>query len=226
MSPYAPGTKNTIPARSSAAAPLKAGQSITVINTHGTQVIDFWAFTLPTTGSKTLPTWLSMCHTRASTVHLSPLPGDTLVTSDRSPILTLMHDTTPGVHDTLMAACDKARYLQLGCPEEPNHGSCTENLHIAVERDTPYALPEYMTAPDPLNLFMNIPVVPLPEGKGRAPNNVSAGAELRFESPVCEEGGSVTLKALVDCVAVMSACPQDILKVNNNNPTEAHFIVE
>lgn len=73
---------------------------------------------------------------------------------------------------------------------------------------------------------MNIPVIPLPESEARAANNLTAGAELRFESPVSQKGGSVTFEALVDCVAVMSACPQDIIKVNNMEPTEAHFIFQ
>ena len=34
------------------------------------------------------------------------------------------------------------------------------------------------------------------------------------------------LKAERDVVVVMSACPQDILDINNKTPTDAHFIVE
>ena len=32
--------------------------------------------------------------------------GDALVTNRRRPILTLVEDTSPGLHDTLIAACD------------------------------------------------------------------------------------------------------------------------
>ena len=35
---------HTIPARRGKAVPLKAGQAIKIINTHGHQVVDFWAF--------------------------------------------------------------------------------------------------------------------------------------------------------------------------------------
>ena len=34
----------TIPAGHGKAARLRAGQSLKLINTHGTQVVDFWAF--------------------------------------------------------------------------------------------------------------------------------------------------------------------------------------
>ncbi len=36
---------NTIPARRGKATYLKQGQSIRIINTHGEQVVDTWAFT-------------------------------------------------------------------------------------------------------------------------------------------------------------------------------------
>ncbi len=226
-SPYAPNTKHTIPARSGVAVPVSKSQTITVINTHGTQVIDFWAFTLPTSSSSsTLPTWTSMSHTRPTITRLSPLPGDTLMSNTRLPILKMTKDTTPGVHDTLMAACDRERYHLLGVPRDQYHESCTDNLHNAIAKDTSYKLPEYMTAPQPLNLFMNIPVVPLSESEARAADNRTAGADLQFARPVGPKGGSVTFEALVDCVCVMSACPQDILKINDQNPTEAHFIIE
>jgi uncharacterized protein len=35
----------------------------------------------------------------------------------------------------------------------------------------------------------------------------------------------VTFRADLDCVCVMSACPQDILAINSKAPVEAHFEV-
>lgn len=54
-----------------------------------------------------------MPHTRAATLHLRPQVNDTLVSNFREPILTLIEDTS-GIHDTLIAACDPARYKGLG----------------------------------------------------------------------------------------------------------------
>jgi uncharacterized protein len=50
----------TIPARSGRAVVLKAGQSIKIINTHGHQVVDTWAF-----NAADLNEFLSMEHMRA-----------------------------------------------------------------------------------------------------------------------------------------------------------------
>ena len=48
--------------------------------------------------------------------------GDVMVTSRRKPILTVIEDTGPGVHDTLVAACDHHLYeQQLGIKPEVRH---------------------------------------------------------------------------------------------------------
>ena len=41
-------------------------------------------------------------------------------------MLTITEDTTDGVHDTLIAACDAARYRELG--GEEGHRNCADNL--------------------------------------------------------------------------------------------------
>jgi uncharacterized protein YcgI (DUF1989 family) len=39
-----PGKRYTVPAREGRAVRLSRGESVSVINTHGTQVCDLWAF--------------------------------------------------------------------------------------------------------------------------------------------------------------------------------------
>ena len=82
---------------------------IKVINTSGTQVIDTWAFVLADPRE-----FMSMEHTRVEIERVSPRAGDQLCTNRRRPILTLVQDTSPGVHDTTLAACDVYRYERLG----------------------------------------------------------------------------------------------------------------
>jgi len=71
--------------------------------------------------------FMSMSHSRTATLHLRPRVNDTLVTNLREPILTLVEDSAggegEGVHDTLIAACDPARYKGLGV--EKWQVSCT-----------------------------------------------------------------------------------------------------
>ncbi|KAK5048941.1 hypothetical protein LTR84_005362 [Exophiala bonariae] len=213
---YTPNKIHQIPARSGVAVAVKQNQKIKVINTHGNQVIDFWA--LAFSDSPTYQ-YLSMSHSRGASLHLSPLIGDTLVTNIRAPLLKLIEDTTPGVHDTLIAACDPERYAQLGAPGRAN---CADNFFRAVQ---PWGVERAVSGqvpPDPLNLFMNIPVV---AREGGGDGNRTAGGEIRFEAPLSEKGQFVVFEVLRDVVVVMSACPQDLVSVNNGSPTEAHFEV-
>ena len=193
----------TIPARRGKAARVRAGQHVRVVNTHGTQVVDTWAF------SAADPTeWMSMEASRAWFMKLGAAVGDTFVTNRRSRILTLVEDTAGGRHDTLMAACDVERYGLLGV--KGHHDNCRDNLHAALA-ELGVKVP---ATPSPWNLFMNIPWTP-------------AGA-LSWAEPVSTPGSYVRLRAEMDLVIAFSACPQDILPINGvtGKTTEAHFAVE
>ena len=227
---YELNTTHAIPARSSVAVPLSPAQKLTVINTHGTQVVDFWAFELPDEvlrDTSELTTYLSMSHTRAALLTLSPVAPCTLVTNKRSPILKFLSDTSGQIHDTLIPACDGERYKQLNAP---GHANCSDNLRQALASDLGaeiYVLPAAFKtgpAPDPLNLFMNIPVQllqsPLHE------SNTTAGASLSFQPTVSGKGGKVVFEALIHCVVVMSCCPQDLVPINHRGPVDCEFVVE
>jgi uncharacterized protein YcgI (DUF1989 family) len=192
----------TIPARRGKATRVTKGQTIKVINTHGEQVVDTWAF-----NADDLTEFMSMEHSRAHILKVIPVVGDTMLTNRRRPILTFLEDTAGGVHDTLMAACDKHRYKFLGV--EGYHDNCEDNLHAGM-REIGLDAPE---TPSPLNLFMNIPVQP--------------DRTISFEAPVSTPGSYVLLRAEMDLVIAFSACPQDILPINGKagQPTEAHFVV-
>ncbi len=192
--------KISIPARSGKAVRLRAGQSIKVINTYGQQVVDTWAFNAADLGE-----FMSMEHARVAMGHIIPKVGDRLVTNRRRSILRIVGDTSGGIHDTLIAACDRWRYKLLGCPTY--HDNCTDNLTAAM-RELGLVAPE---TPSPLNLFMNIPV--------------RDGDDIEFLPPVSTSGSYVTLQAEMDCIVVFSACPQDMIPINGTAmiPTEAHF---
>lgn len=198
-----PGTRYHIPPRCGVAVRLKAGQVLEVENTHGTQVCDFWAYL-----ARDMKQFLSMSHCRTWLQSVMPKTGDTLVTNRRQPLLQIESDTSPGVHDTVMSCCDLQRYELLGC--EDYHDNCADNLRMALK----VIGLEAPLVPDPFNLWMNIPITP--EGK------------TSFEPTVSSKGDRICLKALDDCIAVMSACPQDKNPINGHDavPTELHFTVK
>jgi uncharacterized protein YcgI (DUF1989 family) len=189
-----------VPARQGRAVKVGRGAALQIINTFGTQVVDFWAF-----DARDLGTYLSMEHTRASLSRLTPRVGDTLVDNWREPMLAFEADTSPGVHDTVIAPCDRARYVKLGCADD--HASCADNLHKALEMLDLSVL----VCPASFNLWMNIPVLPT--------------GDLEWRETVSKPGDSVTFRALIDCVMVMSACPQDVIRINACNPVSAQYTV-
>jgi len=71
-----------------------------------------------------------MEHTHTALGRLIPRVGDTMVSNMRRPMLTIEADTSPGVHDTLIASCDPERYRQLGF--EGRHDSCHDNFQTAL----------------------------------------------------------------------------------------------
>jgi hypothetical protein len=189
-----------LPARQGIAARLEAGQTVRIVNTSGTQVVDTWAFT-----PEDLEEWLSMEHSRVSLRKLVPQVGDTLLSNRRAPMLTVIEDTTPGHHDTLMAACDARRYELLGAVGY--HDNCSDNLQRALR-----AMGRSSSiVPCPLNLFMRVPW--------------SADGRLSFERPSSAPGQYVALRAERALLLALSACPQDMIPVNAMRSADVDFLI-
>jgi len=129
-------------------------------------------------------------------------------------MLAVVEDTTGGVHDTVIAACDRWRYEELGAVEsqggkgskEGGHRNCADNLGEAL-LELGIQPPPF--TPSPFNLFMNIPW----DSEGK----------LGWKEPTSKAGQYISLRAEMDLVVVFSACPQDILDINCGKPTDAHF---
>lgn len=185
-----------IPAREGRAVRIERGRRFRVIDAEGGQVADTWAFVADDPGEHH-----SAQHTRAYVDRLFPRPGEQFVTNRRRPILTLEEDNTAGIHDMLIAACDPARYEGLGV--EGWHASCEENLHQALDALGVEPIPRF--APQPINLFMNTPA--------------RADATIEWLPAETNAGDHVVLRAELDIVVAVSACPQDIVAINKRRPS-------
>ena len=71
-----------------------------------------------------------MEHTRVALGRLIPRIGDCLLQQRAPPLMTISADTSPGIHDTLMASCDQARYRLLG--HQGYHDNCQDNFAAAL----------------------------------------------------------------------------------------------
>ena len=205
-------TPQNLPASSGTALLLKKDQTIKITNTHGRQVVDFWALN-PSNPAE----YLSMSHNHAIHRKVHFKAGDTLYSSISQPILSWVEDTSKGDHDTLISACNPLRYEKMGVKRW--HASCAENYQMAVKglsapsvsQDGKDGLP--ITPPTPLNLFMNVKV------------NEEGG--IVFRAPTSKEGDCVAFKALMDVIIVLSACPMDQRASEDwlPSPKEVHYAV-
>lgn len=184
----------TIPAGTGASFRLDAGQFVQVLDVSGQQCADFFAFAADDPRE-----YLSAEHTRVALDRLFPQASQSFVTNLRRPILQLEEDRSPGIHDMLFAACDPARYAHYGVP---GHASCADNLRVALRK----LGVEPCHVPQPVNFFMNVAV--RPDGR------------VEFGSPRTSPGDFVLLKAFMDCLVVISACPQEWNPAANYHPSD------
>lgn len=184
----------TVPAREGRGVRLRGGDRLAVVDLEGQQVGDVFAF-----ASDDLTEYHSAAHTRSIVDRLFPALGECFATNRRRPILRLIEDTSPGLHDMLIPACDTARYVGLGAGED--HASCANNLHqvmAGLELEVDWV-------PQPINVFMNIQVM--------------KSGKLTWEPAASRSGDRIVFEALMDCVFVLSACPQDIVPINGPGPS-------
>lgn len=147
--------------------------------------------------------------------------------------MTLIEDTSPGAHDTLTAACDASQYAALGVDKPAEHGSCAENLVLALKQlnenaglKGTKAVGADITvniAPTPLHLFMNAPIEIKSDGED---GSGASGAKLKVEEPKGKKRSYVRFRAERDIVVIMSACPMDIGKQNGGKIMAANYMVE
>lgn len=191
-----------VPAQHGSACRLRKGQTLRLVNTHGTQVVDLWAF-----NANDLTEHMSMPHTRAALSKIIPTVGDTFMTNRRDDILTITADTSPGHHDTLIPACDAHRYRkQYGMQEY--HRNCNDNLKEALEG---IGEKGFEFAPGPFNVWMNIPV--------------DEGGKILWKPATSKAGDYIEFRAEMDCIVAMSACPNDVAEINSGKSEDVHYTV-
>lgn len=169
-----------------------AGEALSIVAVAGPQVADTWAFTAPDMSEV-----LSTEHTRSCLDKLSPGIGEAFYSERRRAMLTVVDDSSPGTHDLLLSACDAGRYRQLG--HHGPHRSCVDNLHEALSEIGLQA----PRTPSPVNVFENVSIGP--------------GGRLEIVPPTVSAGEALCLRAEIDLILVVSACPMDIAPTNGRD---------
>jgi hypothetical protein len=155
-------------------------------------VVDTFAFV--TDGEDDL---LSMEHCREALQKITFDASDVLVTNLYRPILEMLDDTSGGGHDTLIAARSSAMYARAGAGwGQPNCVASLKTVLDGAGRICP-------VTPAPCNLFILAPVCD--------------GEAIDYVRPACPPDGVVEVKALIDCLMVFPACPDDVYPMNGGD---------
>ncbi|WP_429370517.1 DUF1989 domain-containing protein [Paenibacillus sp. DS2015] len=170
-----------IPAEKGRSFRLKRGQIVKVIDVEGKQVADFVAIVTDNTSERLDPT-VTMDVLR--TIHVKP--NDILYSNVYSPLLTVMEDNV-GRHDFMNSACRPEMYGFLY--QQPEHASCYHNLNVA--------LAEFGIQPPhqhyPFNIFMN--------------TVIDSQGQIEVKAPLSQPGDFISLRAEMDLIIAISACP-------------------
>ena len=186
--------RTIVPASGARRARVRAGQQFRITTPEGCQCVDFWAIR-----ADDLTEWASAEFTRVELMRLFPRVGDAIFTNRRREMLVFEADTSPGIHDMLVCACDPARYRNLGAVGW--HPSCQENF-FNVAGELGWTYPFLLQS---ISWFTEIPIAP----------DYSIGLARSPSRP----GDAVTLRAVMDCDVIVCSCAQDITEINCNRPT-------
>ena len=175
---------------------VKEGQFIQISDMLGKQVAVCIGFNL-----HDFDETLSPAHTRMGNNALMLREGHSLFSNRHSRMLTIIADSV-GRHDMLVPACNPQRYVEdYGLTE---HANCTDNVLRAMAGRNHTIEPDRL--PDPINFFMNV--------------GIKARGELEIREPLSNRNDNVLLKAHMDCLLVISACPNDQNAMNGFKPTD------
>lgn len=189
-----------VPAGHGRGVVVNAGQLLDIIDVEGQQVGDLVAWRRDDPGEYMSPT-----HTVSCNASIKLKVGDQVFTNGRHPIFTILRDDV-GQHDIIVPCCDHERYARDFKIHDHRH--CLGNLLEA--RDLLGAKFD-IRGEQAWNIFMH--------------NRVTPEGAVVTDAAAHGPGSIITLRAEMDLVALLSACPQDLTPCNAFNPTPMKMVV-
>jgi uncharacterized protein len=160
---------------------VKKGSIIKIIDVEGQQVADFTAYHTHNFHEKLdLRTTIDTLHT----VNLKA--NDVLYSNLYCPMFTILEDTV-GKHGVFLPACRPEMYERLY--NKKSHRNCYDNLNEALSKFN-IPKPEHHY---PFNIFMN--------------TVLHQNGELQVEKPLSSSEDYIKMKAEMDVIIAISACP-------------------
>ena len=160
---------------------IKAGQSLTVIDSEGMQVSDMVAFAHEDHGEV-----ISNGRTFDYEETMALTTGATLWSNRSRRMLSIEHDDV-GCHDFLLTPCSRETFIHF-YPDKPVHPGCFGNLAGVL---APYGIgPDQI--PTAFNIFMNVPV--------------GMDGRISVEPPRSRAGDRIRFRACMDLIIGLTAC--------------------
>jgi uncharacterized protein len=189
------------PARLDWSHVVKKGQTLKIVDLGGNQAVDFLVYNADDTSER-----YSAPDTVRNQGNIFITTGSQLISNDLNVMMTLLHDTC-GRHDTSGGACScESNSVRFGLDKKYQH-ACVENFLGAAIR---HGMGKRDIVSN-INFFMNVPVSP--------------DGTLEIVDGISDPGSIVELRAEMNCLVLISNCPQMNNPCNGYNPTPIHLII-
>ena len=186
-----------IPACSGMKIDVKQGQSITVIDIEGGQVVDFFAEV-----NGNVNEFLSTGVTIDCNESLKLNVGDIIYTNLYRPMIKVITDDV-GEHDLLHPCCRPEMY-DFFYHNGEEHPNCFDNINRVLDEQRAVIVP--------VNLFMH--------------TKISTNGSISVEEPASKAGDKIVLKALMDITLGVAACSVSESKCNRGTCSPVKIVVD
>ncbi|WP_436532623.1 urea amidolyase associated protein UAAP2 [Actinoplanes sp. HUAS TT8] len=191
----------TVAARAPWSAVVRAGQTLTIVDLQGNQAVDCLLYNADDTSER-----YSAPDTIAAQRNIFLTTGSVLRSGEGRPLMTVVADQV-GRHDTVGGACSReSNSLRYGHHTKHQH-ACVENFLIEGSR---WGLGKRDLVSN-INWYMNVPVDP--------------DGSLGIVDGISAPGLSLTLRAEMNVLVLVSNCPQINNPCNGFDPTPVRMII-
>ncbi len=190
-----------VEARAPWSAVVRAGQTLTIVDLKGNQAVDCLIYNAEDTAER-----YSAPDTIAAQGNIFLTTGSVLRSSEGRPLMTVVADEV-GRHDTVGGACSReSNTLRYGHHTKHQH-ACVENFLIEGSR---WGLGKRDLVSN-INWYMNVPVDP--------------DGSLGIVDGISGAGLTVSLRAEMDVLVLVSNCPQINNPCNGFDPTPVRMVI-
>lgn len=190
-----------VPAREPWSAVVRVGDRLQIIDLHGNQAVDCLLYDATDYTRR-----YSAQATVTAARNIFITTGSVLRTADGTALMTIIADDV-GNHDTIAGACSQeSNTLRYGHHTAHQH-ACVENF---LAEGAKYGLGKRDLVSN-INWFMNVPV--------------EADGTLGIVDGISAPGKSLTLRAEIDTLVLVSNCPQINNPCNGFDPTPVRMVI-